>query len=200
MKKKPTRLQSSQYILLLQSFTEWLQLLNYSALGIPGLSGAINEFLRYQELNNKPALEQLVAIDANKFIEYLQNKIGERTKKPFSNNHINKYIQALKLFSRYIRETKRNDTGFTLQRLAQTRNKPAWLTKQEMQLLYDAIPESILGIRDKAMLAIFYGCGLRLNEGTSIELHDIDNTRKVLHVRKGKHYKERFVPVAEKKF
>ena len=48
------------------------------------------------------------------------------------------------------------------------------------------------------MLAVFYGCGLRLNEGASLELNDIDTARKVLHVRKGKHYKERFVPIAEK--
>ena len=50
------------------------------------------------------------------------------------------------------------------------------------------------------MLAIFYGCGLRLNEGASIELKDIDEVRKILHVKKGKHYKERFVPIAEKSY
>ena len=99
MKKKPNRLQSSQYILLHKSFTEWLQLLNYSAFSIPGLSSAVNEFLQYQEENNKPSLEQLTATDANKFIEHLQNKIGERTGKLFSNNHINKYIQSLKLLA-----------------------------------------------------------------------------------------------------
>ena len=69
-----------------------------------------------------------------------------------------------------------------------------------MQQLYEAIPETLLGIRDKAMLAIYYGCGLRLNEGASLEINDINQSSKVLHVRKGKHYKERFVPIAEKNF
>lgn len=50
------------------------------------------------------------------------------------------------------------------------------------------------------MLAVYYGCGLRLNEGACLEVNDIDHTRKVLHVRKGKHYKERFVPIAQKNF
>jgi integrase/recombinase XerD len=200
MKKKPIALQSNEYKLLLQSFTEWLTLLGYSPLSIPGLSGSVKGFLQYQEATGKLLLEQLAATDANCFIAYLQTKIGERTKKQLSNNHINKYIQSLKLFSRHIRETGRSIVGFTLQRLDTQRNKPAWLTKEEIQQLYEAIPESILGIRDKAMLAVFYGCGLRLNEGTSLELNDIDSTRKVLHVRKGKHYKERFVPIAEKNF
>jgi integrase/recombinase XerD len=66
--------------------------------------------------------------------------------------------------------------------------------------MYEATGDSILGIRDRAMLAVFYGCGLRLNERASLELRDIDTTRKVLHVRKGKHYKERFVPVAGKNY
>lgn len=50
------------------------------------------------------------------------------------------------------------------------------------------------------MLAVYYGCGLRLNEGASLELKDILVERKILHVRKGKHYKERLVPVAGKNF
>ncbi len=185
---------------MLQSFKEWLQLLGYSPLSIPGLTTALKDFLQYQESTGKLQLEQLAATDANDFIAWLQTKTGERTKRLLSNNHINKYIQSLKLFSRYIRETGRNNTAFTVARLQEEKNKPVWLTKQEVQQLYDVIPDTILGVRDKAMIAVYYGCGLRLNEGASLELHDIDSTKKVLHVRKGKQYKERFVPVAEKNF
>jgi integrase/recombinase XerD len=200
MKKLSSKLQSSEYKLLLQSFTEWLQLLNYSPLSIPTHTTALKDFLQYQEVTGKLLVEQLTATDANHFIEYLQSKIGERTHKALSNGHINKHIQSLKLFSRYIRETGRSIVGFTLERLEEKKSKPAWLTKEEVQKLYDAINDDILGIRDKAMLAIFYGCGLRLNEGASLELYDINQSNKVLHVRKGKHYKERFVPIAEKNF
>jgi len=200
MKKKPEALQSSEYILLLQSFTEWLQLLNYSPLSIPALTRSVHEFLQYQELNSKSSLQLLVATDANNFIELLQTQAGQRSGKPLSNGHINKTIQALLLFSKYIRETGKSIVGFNLQRLEERRSKPVWLTKNEIGQLYEVIPDTILGVRDKAMLAVYYGCGLRLNEGASLELNDIDSTRKVLHVRKGKHYKERFVPIADKNF
>jgi site-specific recombinase XerD len=193
-------LQSGAYKLLLQSFREWLQLLNYSPLSIPGLATSIKDFLHYQEGQNKPALQQLTASDANRFMEQLQAKTGERTGRGFSHGHLNKYIQALHLFSRYIRETGRSDVGFSLQRLEERRGKPEWLTKEDMQRLYEVIPDTLLGIRDKAMLAVFYGCGLRLNEGASLQVSDIDPARKVVHVRKGKHYKERFVPVAQKSY
>ena len=200
MRKKSIALTSAEYKLLFTGFAEWLQLLNYSPLSVPGLTFSIKNFLQYQEENNKIRLEQLTATDANNFIIFLQNSIGKRTQKKLSNNHINKYIQALKLFSRYLRETGRSNTGFNLCRLEEEKNKPIWLTTNEVQALYEAIKDTVLGIRDKAMLAIFYGCGLRLNEGTNIELQDINENIKVLHVRKGKHYKERFVPIAQKNF
>ena len=157
MKKKPTRLQSSQYILLLESFTQWLQLLNYSVFSIPALSSTIQSFLLYQEAIGKVILEQLMAGDANNFMDLLQNKIGERSGKALSIGSINKHIQALKLFSKYIRETGRSNVGFALQQLAETRTIPVWLTVAEVQQLYDVIENDLLGIRDKAMLAVYYG-------------------------------------------
>lgn len=200
MKKKPEALKSAECKLLLQSFSEWLQLLNYSPLSIPALTRSVHEFLQCQEGNNKTSLEQLAATDANNFIELLQTQTGQRSGKPLSNGHINKTIQALLLFSKYIRETRRSNVGFNLERLEEVKGKPVWLTKQEMQLLYDAIPNSILGIRDKAMLAVYYGCGLRLNEGANLQVSDINQSTKVLHVKKGKLYKERLIPIAEKNF
>ena len=200
MKKKPTRLQSSQYILLIESFTQWLQLLNYSVFSIPALSSTVQSFLLYQEATGKIMLEQLMAGDANNFMDLLQNKISSRSGKPLSIGSINKHIQALKLFSKYIRETGRSNVGFALQQLPETRTIPVWLTVAEVQQLYDVIENDLLGVRDKVMLAVYYGCGLRLNEGACLEIKDIDTTRKVLHVRKGKRYKERFVPIAEKNF
>src|SRR5690606_2384124 len=51
--------------------------------------------------------------------------------------------------------------------------------------------------RERAMLAIFYGCGARRNEGVNINVGDINFDRSMLHVRKGKNYKERFVPISK---
>jgi integrase/recombinase XerD len=47
------------------------------------------------------------------------------------------------------------------------------------------------------MLAVFYGCGLRRREGSSLEVDDLNFDRRILHVRKGKNYKERLVPFSK---
>jgi site-specific recombinase XerD len=200
MEPKENMPQNSEYTLLSESFRQWLALLNYSPFSIPGLTGSVKHFLLYQQQRNKPTLEQLAASDASDFIRMLEASTGERTGRPLSPGHINKCIQALNLFSKYVRQTGKSAAGFTLKRLEEKRGKPNWLTKKEIQALYEATGDTLLGIRDRAMLALYYGCGLRLNEGASLELKDIITGNNILHVRKGKRYKERLVPVAQKNF
>lgn len=200
MENAINKLEGSEYILLCQAFKEWLQTLGYSEHSIPSLFYHVRDFLLYQERNQKSALEQLTATDATGFINELQTLTGVRTKKLYSTGHINKYIQALHLLSRYLRDTGKSDIGFIIERKPQDRSKPTWLTEQEIQRLYEATANTVLGLRDRAMLAVYYGCGLRLNEGINLHTGDILHDKKLLHVRKGKHYKERYVPIAEKNY
>src|SRR5262249_9426664 len=145
---------SSEYILLLQSFREWLELLNYSPFSIPGLVGSIRDFLCYEECSEKLSLVQLEATDATAFIQHLQQQTGERIRRPFSASYVNKHVQALNLFSRYIRQSGKSNIGFMLEHLPQMSGKPTWLTKAEIQALYEVTGDSVLGIRDRAMLAV----------------------------------------------
>jgi site-specific recombinase XerD len=46
------------------------------------------------------------------------------------------------------------------------------------------------------MLALYYGCGLRKNEGVNINVGDLLLEKDVVYVRKGKGHKERYVPLA----
>jgi integrase/recombinase XerD len=55
-----------------------------------------------------------------------------------------------------------------------------------------------LGIRDRAMLELFYSCGVRRAELCRLELADLNTERKTIHVRLGKGKKDRMVPVGER--
>ena len=193
-------LTSNEHRLLQQGFAEWLALLGYAATSVVTLPRHLQEFLHHQEGHSKYGLPQLTAIDAKAFIAQQQTRIGIRTGRGFSAGHINKYIQALILFSRYIRESGKSGVGFTLERLTDSRDPPAWLTRAEIRRLYAATKDDVLGLRDRAMLSVFYGCGLRLQEGASLDLSDLLHDRKMLYVRRGKGYKERYVPIAEKSY
>jgi integrase/recombinase XerD len=47
------------------------------------------------------------------------------------------------------------------------------------------------------MLAVYYGCGLRRNEGINLDTSDVLMNKNLLYVSKGKNYKERYVPMTE---
>ena len=54
-----------------------------------------------------------------------------------------------------------------------------------------------LGVRDRAMLEVFYSTGIRRIELCRLELSDLSAARRTLHVR-GKGNKDRIVPVGER--
>jgi integrase/recombinase XerD len=70
------------------------------------------------------------------------------------------------------------------------------LTIQEMENLL-SIPNvsDSLGVRDRAMLELFYSTGIRRMELCRLELADVNTGRGTLHVRLGKGKKDRMVPL-----
>ena len=50
--------------------------------------------------------------------------------------------------------------------------------------------------RDRVLLQVAYGCGLRLSELLHLQVTDIDSARMVIHVRQGKGAKDRLVPLS----
>ncbi len=72
---------------------------------------------------------------------------------------------------------------------------PRTLGRKEVELLLDAIDVSTLrGLRDRAMLEIAYGCGLRVSELVALRMNQVDLAARVVIVL-GKGGKERIVPV-----
>lgn len=55
-----------------------------------------------------------------------------------------------------------------------------------------------LGVRDRAIMEVFYVTGIRRLELTRLRLRDLDYARRLLLVRKGKGAKDRYVPTGER--
>jgi integrase/recombinase XerD len=54
---------------------------------------------------------------------------------------------------------------------------------------------SLLGIRNRALMELFYSSGIRRMELTALKLYDVDTERGTLMVRLGKGGKDRFIPL-----
>jgi len=55
-----------------------------------------------------------------------------------------------------------------------------------------------IGVRNRAILEVFYSCGIRRLELIGLKLYDVDVERGMLMVRQGKGGKDRFIPIGER--
>jgi integrase/recombinase XerD len=75
----------------------------------------------------------------------------------------------------------------------------ATLSSAEMAQLLDAPDISRpLGLRDRAVLEVFYSCALRRAELIALTIRDVDFDRGTVFVRSGKGAKDRYVPIGER--
>lgn len=74
---------------------------------------------------------------------------------------------------------------------------PKVLTESEVRLLLNApVVSSDLGLRDRAMLEVLYGCGLRISELITLTVDQVRTSQGVLRVW-GKGNKERLLPMGD---
>ena len=51
---------------------------------------------------------------------------------------------------------------------------------------------------DRAILSLYYGCGLRSKEGINLEPKELDFNKRLLYVKPSKNYQSRYVPMSQK--
>lgn len=74
---------------------------------------------------------------------------------------------------------------------------PKVLTESQVHELISApFPVTTLGFRDKAILELLYGSGLRVSEVVALEVTDIFDRESYVRVKSGKGKKERIVPLS----
>jgi len=77
--------------------------------------------------------------------------------------------------------------------------QPLFLTELEMEILLspEGDDSGPLARRDQALLELAYSAGLRVGELVGLDLDDLDMTRQVARVRRGKGAKDRLAPFGE---
>jgi len=110
---------------------------------------------------------------------------------------VNRKISSLKSFYKYLLRKGKisNNPAEMIQTLKTEKFMPNFLSTDEMEeLLKKGQDQSVLGLRDHAILELFYSCGLRLGELSNLDVKNIDFHQKLVKVR-GKGGKERIIPI-----
>jgi integrase/recombinase XerD len=171
-------------------FKVHLERLGYSKNMINQLPNHIKEFLEF----SKKSIEEIRTKDILNYHQYLQERPNKRTAGGLSESYINHHIYALKLFFGW-----QLNTGVlsecpisNLEFKAPVSKPREILTQEEIKLLFEVCKT----LKERAVLALFYGCGIRRSEGEKLNLKDIHFRSNILYVREGKGNKRRAVPLS----
>ena len=179
-----------------ENFRRWLKLLNFAESTIYSNPRYIKNFTDYLEATGIKEIRDIENRHIKEYYEYLKVRPNKRKPGALSQHAIINHIGALKRFAKYIRETGQGEITVNI-KPERIKSPVTILSTEEIQILYKVCGNDILGYRDRAMLSIYYGCGLRRTEGIQLNTEDIIFNKSIVFVKKGKGNRQRYIPISK---
>lgn len=183
---------SKEYRNYYVQFIKYLQALGYSQASLSTFTTSIKEFLCWTE-KQKIIIAQVSESDIENFYSYQQDRpsmIGG----VLSESRITLNMYTLKLFFQHLQDLEKIQIN-PMNNLAYTshykRTRENLLTMQDIEKLYDECCTA----KQRAILGIIYGCGLRRQEAVKLNAKDIHFRSGMLYVREGKGGRKRAIPL-----
>lgn len=180
----------------------------------------LDNFLKYLETERRYSVNtvQSYRIDLSQFIDYLESDVFKHQAKPNSvdKEHIRRFVEelfinglakrsiarkisAIKSFFRYLKRINQISENTVSKIHAPKLDKPlpVVLDETQMRKIMDLPPnDTFVGLRDRAILELFYGCGIRLGELISLKRKQIRLKANYIIVE-GKGNRERILPMGK---
>jgi len=173
----------------------------YSQNTIRNYGTDLRDFLRYLTAHNPPGTvdrprgPDLESVDFRTVRKYLSSLYGR-----LERSSIARRLSSLRAFFAFVQKTGLGDVNPAADMVAPKLDKliPVYLPVDDMfRLLERPARNSVLGLRDLAILELLYSCGLRVGELEAMTLSSIDFEERLVRVT-GKGDKERIVPIGRK--
>ncbi|MCF8227461.1 MAG: tyrosine-type recombinase/integrase [Bacteroidales bacterium] len=133
--------------------------------------------------------------------EMIRSWIIHLIESKISNRSINRKISTLKTFYKFLQQEDRIEQSpfLTIISPKNATELPQFLEQDSMTKLFsdDHFSNDFNGLRDKTVLEVLYGTGIRLSELVNLKEDDIDFYGKTLKVL-GKRNKERQIPLTKR--
>ena len=203
---KHLKLTTTAYQYILKSYKEWLETMGYAKGTVKTFPIHVKEYLHYLEGVNIRELKQIKRHHGQDYINYLKTRENKTRGGGLMQSSINKQVVAINVFISYLSQARELNLEPISLRIRKTASPtPTILSKQEIEQLYKATYDNeesdnkknitTYGARDRAMLSLLYGCGLRINECRHLNIADVNLQKGELIVRTGKGDKQRIVPM-----
>lgn len=152
----------------------------------------LKKFFTFLEKKNVNDLNDVTA-------EIISSYFDEQRKLGIDTATVARYMSSIKGFWKYLEDSNYVEKNPTekLYSVKKSRKLPAVLSFEEIEKILQAVnTDDYLGIRDRAILELFYSSGLRVSELINLKISDLFFEEEVIRVF-GKGSKERIVPIGQ---
>ena len=139
-----------------------------------------NQFKRFLKAQSKP-IDEITEIEIRNYLLHLIDDKG------ISRNYLNQVISVVKFVFRHVIKNPRPVEK--IPRPKEERFLPVVLSRSEVIRTFKILQN----FKHRALLILAYSSGLRVGEVVRLKLQDIDSDRGMIHVRKAKGKKDRYV-------
>jgi tyrosine recombinase XerC len=177
----------------IEKFTRYLEIeKNYSPHTVLNYKLDLEDFGRFLA-GSEP--EKIDYLTLRKYLAVLKEKnLGSRS--------VGRRLSALRSFFRFLSREGyiKSNPILMLSSPKLDKHLPSFMTEEEVRKLIESAfarsEKDVSGLRDRAIMEVFYSSGLRISELVGLNLDDIDFISGIVKVR-GKGKKERIVPIGE---
>ena len=200
IKRPPVAIEHTEFYPYLLKYNEAIQLRGYSKNTLHRRESDIRRFVGWCDERSLNHPNQITKPILERYQRYLFH-YRQADNKPLSASTQNLYITSIKQFFKYL--TQQNyllyNPASELQVIKQPSRLPVVLSEQEIEsLMQQPNTRKAGGVRDRAILELFYSTGVRRSECCRIQLQDLSLSRKTVFIRQGKGNKDRLIPVGER--
>ena len=151
-----------------------------------------NDLDIYRDYLNSKHITNINSISSDDIKDFLKKRSEEETTTIAHN------LTVIKNFHKYLLKEKlvNEDVAEFIERPKLKKSLPKALSVEDVDNLLDIKLDTPFDYRNKAMLELMYGCGLRVSELVNLEMNDIDMINCLIRVA-GKGNKERDIPLGE---
>lgn len=181
---------------LLQRYTQRKTDEGLSPERVKHLTDMASEVLAFLEHKEVLSVGEIKGKHLEAFMFRLRQRPHPRRAGGLSASYINKYRSSINSLMEFVLDVQASP--FYLPVMKDTPLDPKKVpTVAQVQRLFDVCGDNLLGDRDRALLALLYGCGLRRGEAHLLDVGDIDLARGSVWVRRSKTGAQRLVPLSE---
>lgn len=130
------------------------------------------------------------------YFDYLKHRKNNRRLGGLSDAYLEKHREAVLRFMEFVLGVDVGQSPYFILKFQKQRIPKDILTEEEISQLFKEQDNSMDGIRNKAILSILYGCGLRKGELYNLNIGDIDMAKDIVRIKQSKTAQQRNVPMS----